>query len=169
MTYFCITKHLVEIPIPVLTGKNKMEGDTQNKTRGYISIVDDDSDDQFFLERALTEAGVQLPIKTFKNGVELINYIFLNAVKEDPVLPSLIITDLNMPKMGGKEILIRLKKHPGALHVPVIIYSTSYHAEEIEECYNLGANCYIAKPSSLKELNKVAIAINNFWLLAPKK
>ncbi len=78
-------------------------------------------------------------------------------------LPDLVLLDLNLPGRHGRELLAAMRADPVLATVPVVVFTTSTAAEEVEACYRLGANCYVAKPVELGELQRVAEAIVRFW------
>ena len=104
-----------------------------------ILIADDDQEDLLLIEEALT--GLGRNAKYVFNGIEVLEYL-----EQCTSLPSLIVLDLNMPKLNGTETLQSLKKDPRFQHIPVLIYSTSINPFEKAKCAQLGANDYVAKP-----------------------
>ncbi|WP_445735449.1 response regulator [Mariniflexile sp.] len=117
----------------------------------YIILADDDEDDRLFFTDAFEELNMNTKVNTFNDGVELMDY--LN--KPDAVLPHVLFLDLNMPKKSGMECLNEIKANGKMAEIAVVIYSTSASEEDIEETFVLGANIYIKKPSSFKQLKKV--------------
>lgn len=117
----------------------------------YIILADDDEDDRLFFTDAFDELGMNTKVTTFNDGVELMDY--LN--QENAVLPNVLFLDLNMPIKNGIECLTEIKANSKMQEVAIAIYSTSASEEDIEETFVLGANIYIKKPSSFKDLKKV--------------
>jgi len=122
-----------------------------NKEYTYIILVDDDEDDRLFFTEAFEEIKISTKIRTFKNGVELMDY--LNA--EENMLPEILFLDLNMPKKNGIECLHEIKSDPKFSDIAIAIYSTSSSEEHIEETFVSGANIYIKKPGDFNTLKKV--------------
>lgn len=122
-------------------------------TKEYMSIVlaDDDSDDRMFFKDAFEELKIKTKVKTFADGVELMNYLNI----EDTVLPNVLFLDLNMPKKNGFECLKEIKKNDRFKDIAIAIYSTSSSEEHIEETFINGANIYIKKPSNFAVLKKI--------------
>ena len=90
----------------------------------------------------------------------------------DFVRPDLILLDLNMPKMDGREVLANIKEDENLKRIPVVVLTTSKAEEDIVKSYDLNANCYISKPVDLDQFLEVINSINNFWLSVvtlPKK
>jgi len=109
-----------------------------------VFIADDDTDDQFFFEQALKELCAECTLNMSFDGEELINKI----QKLLPVLPDLIILDINMPKVNGLQALSLIRANPAFSRVPVIIYSTTGNPATIKQAYESGANFYLRKPRS---------------------
>lgn len=131
-----------------------------------ILLVDDDEDDLFFAEKALNKSG--LPNRTYsvRDGIELMDYLHQRgsfSPKTAP-LPDLILLDLNMPKMNGKEALKEIRSHKKFVHIPVILFTTSGSEEDIVEAYKLGANSYIRKPGDFKGLIEVMNTVKTYWI-----
>ena len=126
-----------------------------------IVIIDDDADDVAFISSSLLRQGIeQEEIHCFKDGNELFN--FLRMQKND--LPSLIITDLKMPRFNGKDLLTYIKENEDYCHLPVIIITTAVSDEQKTILYKLSATCVIIKPSSVEGYTHIASAIKTLWL-----
>ena len=134
------------------------------KKKTVILIADDDSDDCYLIRLAFEDCKIDNPILFFKNGLELVDYINTHekSIEEQPI--GLIILDLNMPKMDGRETLGNLKSNPFWRRVPVVVMTTSKSDEDINTCYDLGANSYITKPSTYDGLNDTVRTIGKLWL-----
>tara|TARA_R110000868_G_scaffold74013_7_gene214194 strand:+ start:2127 stop:2573 length:447 start_codon:yes stop_codon:yes gene_type:complete len=117
----------------------------------HIILADDDEDDILFFTDAFDELKINTKVNTFKDGVELMNY--LN--KEESLMPNVLFLDLNMPKKSGIECLTEIKACHKMAEIAIAIYSTSASEEDIEKTFVLGANIYIKKPSDFKKLKKV--------------
>lgn len=117
----------------------------------HIILADDDEDDRLFFTDAFDELKMNTKVYTYNDGVELMNY--LNS--EDAILPNVLFLDLNMPLKNGIECLNEIKANSKMNDIAIAIYSTSASEEDIEETFVLGANIYIKKPSSFKQLKKV--------------
>lgn len=129
-------------------------------SRKKIFIVDDDEDDQLFLYEAVNDLDIQVDFFYANNGEMALRYL-----KEDHIpLPDFIFLDLNMPKLNGKECLTEIKKMPKYAHIPVIIYTTSSHQKDIQEIMELGASCFLTKPTRIGELgNKLMDIFLTDW------
>ena len=130
----------------------------------YILIAEDDMDDRYLMKAALEETGITEEARYVENGVEVINY--LEAVVEKNGIynyPNLILLDLNMPKMDGREVLKKIKSHKAYRKIPVVIFSTTKNQLEVNRCYDLGANTYVIKPVSYDSLVETIRQICAYW------
>lgn len=101
-----------------------------------------------------------------KDGIEAID--FLNGVGDwsEPGNPTLILLDLNLPRKDGRQVLAVLKSDDMFQRIPVVVLSSSDSEKEITSCYQLGANCYIVKPTDLDAYRNVVRILEDFWLRA---
>jgi len=121
-----------------------------------ILIVDDDPDDVQFFCNALYESNKPYYCISVTNAEEALLFIENTLIN-----PEFIFLDLNMPRVDGKECLIKLKSNPQSKNIPVIVYSTTSHTKEIEELYKLGAAKFITKPDNMKVLiNAISDILN---------
>lgn len=126
-------------------------------------MADDDPDDRMLMKEALEESDVPRCIDVV-DGAELLDYLhkrgeFVNQLRR----PSLIILDLNMPKVDGREALGYIKSHVELKRIPVVILTTSRAEEDIVKAYDLGVNSFICKPVGFEELVEVAREIGKYW------
>jgi CheY-like chemotaxis protein len=125
-----------------------------------ILLADDDADDRAILQDAMTELEADQLLCFAHNGEEALRILGNDFNAE--YRPSLIILDLNMPKLNGTETLRRIKSDDRFNKIPVIIYSTSLNPLEKEKCMLLGAHSYITKPVTFKESMDTAKAFLEF-------
>src|SRR5215471_2357678 len=114
-------------------------------------LVDDDTDDALLFKEVLASLDAPVNFKYAQNGLDALDLLQTKT----QTLPDAIFLDLNMPRMDGKECLTRLNSDEYLKHLPVIIYTTSLQSSDIEETIQKGAVCFIAKPTSMKELRKI--------------
>ena len=120
---------------------------------------------------------VMLTVEAFKNLTTRYNLhvvhdgeealAFLRRGSAHPTSPPTgiwILLDVNLPKIGGLEVLAEIKSDPGLERIPVVVLTTSESAEDIERAYRIGANCYISKPVELDKFEEAIKAIDGFWL-----
>ncbi len=135
-----------------------------------ILVADDDTDDQFMLKEAFASLNFDKEIRTVENGEELLDYLNIKGKYSDALLPipKLILLDLNMPKIDGRQCLRLIKANPEYSKIPIIIFSTSNNPEDISQSYELGANSYIIKPYSYNELVEIIDIIKKYWFSVVK-
>lgn len=131
----------------------------------FILVAEDDLDDQQLLQTVFKEKKYLTPLRFVNNGIELIDYLHLILENNgNHPYPNFILLDLNMPKMDGKQALKVIKEHAALKRIPVIVFSTTENKSEIDQCYELGANTYVVKPTSYTKLLTTMEAINRYWL-----
>lgn len=117
----------------------------------HVLLADDDADDRYFFQEALKEFAFEVRLTTVHDGEQLMKQLNMEAGK----LPDVLFLDLNMPRKNGFECFAEIKGNALLNHLPVIIYSTSYHTKIADLLYKNGASYYISKPSEISRLKKV--------------
>jgi len=130
-----------------------------------ILMADDDPDDRMLMKEALAESNLPNRIEFVENGIDLMDYLSKRGkyVSQETFRPGLILLDLNMPKMDGREALRLLKSDPELRRIPVVVLTTSKAEEDVFQTYDLGVNSFICKPVRFQELVEVAREIGNYW------
>ncbi len=130
-----------------------------------ILLVEDNPGDARLTLEAFKEGKVLNNISVIGDGVEALAYLrrqgpnYANAAQ-----PDLILLDLNLPKMGGREVLAEIKADHRLKRIPVVILTTSAAEEDVARAYSSHANCYITKPVDLDQFLNVVQSIDSFWL-----
>ncbi|MCD6062843.1 MAG: two-component response regulator [Flavipsychrobacter sp.] len=119
-----------------------------------ILLADDDMEDRLIIEDAFREIGLEKEIAFVEDGELVIQY--LDKLNSESELPSLIVLDLNMPRLSGTETLRMLKNHTVYRHIPVKIFSTSMNDIEKAHCLQLGAEAYVIKPIKFEQCIEIA-------------
>lgn len=122
-----------------------------NERKLNILLADDDFDDRFFFEKALSELPVIAALTVVKDGQELME--FLN--EETTTLPDVLFLDINMPCKTGTECLTEMKQNTKLKDIPVTMFSTSNSPEDIKMLFQKGANVYIHKPNDFSKLKEI--------------
>jgi two-component system, response regulator len=132
-----------------------------------ILLVDDSDEDAELSIRTLRKAKVNNPIYPVRDGVDALDFIFGEGRFAYRLgrLPDLIMLDLKMPKVGGIEVLQRLKASPRTASIPVIVLTASAAHWDIVQGYNLGINSYLIKPISLAAFTEVIIQLGLSWTI----
>ena len=137
--------------------------------RTVLVMADDDPADCLLTEKALRKAHITCPLYVVHDGAELLDYLRREGDYADPAAaprPSLILLDLNMPKINGTEVLERLREEPALRSIPVVVLTTSDEERDIAASYALGANAYLVKPSAFDDMVSVAQIVKAHWLEA---
>lgn len=131
-----------------------------------ILLADDDPDDRLMAREALEEAKVSNPLCLVEDGEQLLDYLFGRGAyeAEPPERPGLILLDLNMPKVDGREALAVIKADESLRRIPIIVLTTSQAEEDIFRTYDLGVNSFITKPVSFDRLVDVMASLGHYWL-----
>jgi CheY-like chemotaxis protein len=132
-----------------------------------ILMADDDLDDRELARDALAESRVLNDLHAVNDGAELLEYVRHEGryTAENAPRPDLILLDLNMPKVDGREALAALKKDPKLRSIPVVILTTSRAEEDIVRSYDLGANSFISKPVTFAGLVEVMRELGRYWVV----
>ena len=130
-----------------------------------ILIADDDADDRMMIKEALEENNFSNDMRFVQDGEELLDYLHQRGkyLTEKVLRPNLIILDLNMPKVDGREALSHIKSNVNLKRIPVIVLTTSRAEEDILRTYDLGVNSFICKPVHYNDLVVVAREIGDYW------
>ncbi|MDX1361042.1 MAG: response regulator [Pseudoalteromonas tetraodonis] len=132
-----------------------------------ILMADDDEDDRLLTQEALAESRVLNELHFVEDGVELLEYLERTGKFEDKTLsprPGLILLDLNMPRMDGREALQAIKANPNLKGIPVVILTTSKQEEDMVKGYDLGAASYITKPVTFDGLVELMKTLGKYWV-----
>ncbi|MBN4064265.1 response regulator [Dehalococcoides mccartyi] len=129
-----------------------------------ILLVDDSPGDVRLTMEALTDAKISNKINVTSDGIEALQFLRKEGEYSNVTRPDLILLDLNMPRMDGRELLGIIKEDRDLRNIPVVVLTTSQSENDILESYDLRANCYITKPVDLDQFLIVVNSIQEFWL-----
>lgn len=133
-----------------------------------VLLVEDDEDDVLLTREALKDSKVIVSMAVASDGDEALQRLKRRPPYEHAPLPELILLDLNLPRVSGREVLKELKADPVLKKIPVVILTTSAADTDILKCYDLGANCYITKPVDFEQFQRIIKVIDEFWLTIVK-
>lgn len=135
-----------------------------------ILLVEDDPADQKLIKRSLLNQRIANDISVAESGEEALDYLSRSTANDsDCPAPSLILLDLNMPGMGGKEFLRRIKEDDTLKAIPVVVLTTSESDRDILDSYKLCASGYISKPVNLQDFQEVLYKLGEYWFLICKQ
>ncbi len=132
-----------------------------------ILMAEDDNDDRLLAQEAMLESRVLNELYFVEDGVQLLNYLHGKGSYSDRThypMPGLILLDLNMPKMDGREALAKIKADKNLRRIPVVILTTSKAEEDMVKGYDLGAASYIAKPVTFDALVELMRVLGRYWV-----
>jgi two-component system, response regulator len=133
-------------------------------TRQPILLVEDNPDDEALTLRAFKKANISNEVVMAHDGAEALAYLFPGDGDDVP-RPALILLDLNLPKVGGLEVLRRMRADARTQLIPVVVLTSSKLDEDILDSYRNGANAYVRKPVKFADFADAVKAVGVFWLL----
>jgi two-component system response regulator len=133
-----------------------------------ILLVEDNASDEKLTILAFKKCGVSNEVVVMRDGAAALDYIFgtgSQAERDTRVLPTVILLDLQLPRIGGLEVLRRIRADERTRIIPVIILTSSKQDEDVLRSYSLGANAYVRKPVEFVAFVEAAKTLGLFWLL----
>ena len=137
-------------------------------THKEILLVEDNPDDVELTRIAFDEAKVANRLMVVRDGAEALDYIFARGAysSRDPDdLPSIVLLDLNLPKVDGREVLQAIRENPTTRSLPVVVLTTSAEPFDVEASYALGVNSYIQKPVDFERFVWAVKQVGLYWLV----
>jgi CheY-like chemotaxis protein len=129
----------------------------------HILVVDDDDADAMMITEALDAVDTPATVRRVADGRQALDYLRRSIDYPDAPRPDLILLDLNMPRMGGRETLAEIKTDDELKAIPVVVLTTSSALTDIEDSYRHRANAYVTKPMDLDEFEAAVREINRFY------
>ena len=133
-----------------------------------ILLVEDNEGDIVLTKEALSDAKISNQISVVRDGEEAIHLLNQALMTDTLLLPDLILLDINLPKIDGKEVLIYIKTDPILKKIPVVMLTTSSSEMDVTDAYSNHANCFITKPVDLNKFFSVVRMIEDFWITIVK-
>ena len=133
-----------------------------------ILLVEDNPGDVRLTVEALKEGKVRNHLSVVPDGVEALAFLRNQGQYTDAPRPDLMLLDLNLPRMDGREVLAEIKDDPSLRRIPVVVLTTSEAEADVLKSYALHANCYFTKPVDLEQFINVIGTIEDFWLTIVK-
>ncbi len=129
-----------------------------------VLLVEDNAGDVRLTQEAFRDANPSVHLHVASDGVEAMAFLRREGVHGQAPRPDLVLLDLNLPRMDGREVLAHIKEDNGLKTIPTVILTTSDAEADIAKSYQLQANCYLTKPVQLGAFESLVKSINDFWL-----
>jgi chemotaxis family two-component system response regulator Rcp1 len=133
-----------------------------------VLLVEDSPGDVRLTKEVFREANMDIHLHVASDGLEAMAFLRHEGAYVDTPRPDLILLDLNLPKMDGREVLAQIKQDDELKTIPTVILTTSESQADIVNSYQLQANCYLSKPVQLEAFETLVKSINDFWLTKVK-
>lgn len=133
-----------------------------------VLLVEDSPGDVRLTQEAFRDANKGIHLHVASDGVEAMAFLRQQGLHAHAPRPELILLDLNLPKMDGREVLALIKEDANLKTIPTVILTTSEAEADIVKSYQLQANCYLSKPVQLDAFEALVKSINDFWLTKVK-
>jgi two-component system, chemotaxis family, response regulator Rcp1 len=133
-----------------------------------VLLVEDSPGDVRLTQEAFRKVNSSVRLHVATDGIEAMSFLQRQGTNAASPRPHLVLMDLNMPRMDGREVLAHIKSDDGLKTIPIVILTTSDTIEDIEKTYQLRANCYLCKPVELEDFEDLVKHINDFWLTGAK-
>jgi CheY-like chemotaxis protein/DNA-binding XRE family transcriptional regulator len=157
------TSSFIEEVEAVLRGPSPVDNLAHAKKFIMILIAEDDADDRCLIADAFKEVWNDCRLQFVENGRILLDKLTEQCLAAPNELPELILLDLNMPYVDGRQALAEIKADPCMRSIPVVVFTTSRAMEDVHHAYRNGASSYIAKPNSFEELKQAILALRAYW------
>jgi CheY-like chemotaxis protein len=131
-----------------------------------VLMIEDEESDAILVQRALCKEQINNLVRVVPDGVEAVKYMRGEGIYQDRSeypLPGVILIDMKMPRKNGLEVLEWLRHYPESSAIPIIILSGSQEANDVTKAYQMGANAFMAKPTSFNDLRKLLRVTYDFW------
>jgi chemotaxis family two-component system response regulator Rcp1 len=133
-----------------------------------VLLVEDSPGDVRLMQEVFRDANSFIHLHVASDGVEAMAFLRKEGAHVNDPRPDIILLDLNLPKMDGREVLAHIKEDDGLKTIPTVILTTSDAEADIVKCYQLQANCYLSKPVQLDAFEGLVKSLNDFWLTKVK-
>jgi len=133
-----------------------------------VLLIEDNPGDADLTKETLEENRVHVEIAIAVDGPQALDRLHRRSPFEREPLPDLILLDLNLPKMSGRDVLADIKQDPALRNIPVVVLTSSDAEQDIVKSYEMGANCYVTKPVGLEAFQSIVRTLDGFWLTVVK-
>lgn len=132
-----------------------------------VLLVEDNEADAYLTRETLEAGKLRVEITVVVDGAEAIDYLRHKAAAPDEI-PDLVLLDLNLPRMDGRQVLGAMRDDPALKRIPVVVLTSSDAELDIAKSYELGANCYVTKPVGLDAFQSIVRSVEEFWFTIVK-
>jgi len=136
-----------------------------------ILLVEDNPDDALLTREAIESKGIANKVVHVRDGVEALDYLFCRGEYADrniKELPALTLLDINMPRLGGLDVLKAVRENEHTANIPIVVLTTSTEESDLVKSYNLGTNSFVKKPVDFNEFSEAINMLGIYWLLLNK-
>ena len=136
--------------------------------RKFILLVEDNTDDELLMLRALQRNHISNEVVVMRDGVEALDFLFgtgAHAGRDITDQPQVVLLDLKLPRIDGLEVLRRVRADDRTRLLPVVVLTSSKEEEDVARSYTLGANSYVRKPVDFTQFTEAMRTLGVFWLL----
>lgn len=135
-----------------------------NQRKLHILLAEDSASDTMLIRRSFAHSNLDHTLYCVEDGEKAVAFLKQREADKQVVRPDLIILDLNLPRLDGREVLAQIKQDPALKRIPVVVLTTSNAEQDVTRSYDLHANCYIVKPFDVYDFLQIANFIEQFWL-----
>lgn len=136
---------------------------TDSKRSANILMVEDDLDDALLLRESFRQNRFATQLFHVENGKQCMDFLYKREAYSDAPTPDVILLDLNMPVMDGREVLEKIEADEQLRHLPVVVLTTSSNEEDILQMYKLRCSSYIVKPVDFHKFQSMVTELTNYW------
>ena len=129
-----------------------------------ILLVEDNPAEARLVQEALKEGRVAAKLFWAKDGLEALDFLYRRGQYTEAPRPDLILLDLNLPRLNGKEVLQQVKQDPALLNIPIVMLSTSSARQDVQDAYAAHANSFMTKPADFDKFMEMVKLIDAYWL-----
>ncbi|HMQ60815.1 MAG TPA: response regulator [Flavilitoribacter sp.] len=148
------------------TAQNYVKNTMLKNAKSFLLLlIEDNPGDVRLTQEAFKEIKQNISLEVVMDGVDALRYLRKEEPFTDKILPDLILLDLNLPKMDGREVIREIKADPYLRQIPIVVLTTSNARQDIINSYSLYANCFINKPVDFDQFFTIIQKIVDFWLL----
>lgn len=130
---------------------------------GPILLIEDNPTDAELVRYALKKIGLKRELVTCETGDDGLDYLMQKGEYSDAIRPKIILLDLNLPGIDGRELLQTVKQNQALKAIPIVVVTTSNDAQDVQECYQFGANSFMTKPMDPNKYVDAFQSLRSFW------